>query len=43
MGSPQAADRDAYLKFAGNLEGFLAQLRGNARGACCGQGPLCAA
>ena len=26
----QAADRDAYLKLAGDLEGFLAQLRGNA-------------
>jgi site-specific DNA recombinase len=26
----QAADRDAYLKLAGNLESFLAQLRGNA-------------
>ena len=26
----QAADRDAYLTLAGDLEGFLAQLRGNA-------------
>ena len=26
----QAADRDAYLKLADDLEGFLAQLRGNA-------------
>jgi site-specific DNA recombinase len=26
----QAADRDAYLKLAGDLEGFLARLRGNA-------------
>ena len=26
----QAADRDAYLKLAGDLEGFLAQLRGSA-------------
>ena len=26
----QAADRDAYLKLAGDLEGFLAQLHGNA-------------
>ncbi len=26
----QAADRDAYLKLAGDLEGFLAQLRGKA-------------
>jgi site-specific DNA recombinase len=26
----QTADRDAYLKLAGDLEGFLAQLRGNA-------------
>jgi site-specific DNA recombinase len=26
----QAADRDAYLKLAGDLESFLAQLRGNA-------------
>ena len=26
----QAADRDAYLKLAGDLEGFLAQLRSNA-------------
>ena len=26
----QAADRDAYLKLADNLESFLAQLRGNA-------------
>jgi site-specific DNA recombinase len=26
----QAADRDAYLKLAGNLEGFLTQLRGSA-------------
>ena len=26
----QAADRDAYLKIADDLEGFLAQLRGNA-------------
>ena len=26
----QAADRHAYLKLAGDLEGFLAQLRGNA-------------
>jgi site-specific DNA recombinase len=26
----QAADRDAYLKLAGDLEGFLAQLRDNA-------------
>ncbi len=26
----QAADRDAYLKLAGNLDSFLAQLRGNA-------------
>ena len=25
----QAADRDAYLKLAGDLEGFLAQLRGS--------------
>ena len=25
----QAADRDAYLTLAGDLEGFLAQLRGN--------------
>ena len=29
----QAADRDAYLKLAGDLEGFLAQLRGNAAAA----------
>ena len=26
----QTADRDAYLTLAGDLEGFLAQLRGNA-------------
>jgi site-specific DNA recombinase len=26
----QAADRDAYLKLAGDLEGFLARLRGSA-------------
>ena len=26
----RAADRDAYLNLAGDLEGFLAQLRGNA-------------
>ncbi|MGH3253829.1 MAG: hypothetical protein ACRDOU_00245 [Streptosporangiaceae bacterium] len=26
----QAADRDAYLKLAGNLEGFPAQLRDSA-------------
>ena len=26
----QAADRDAYLRLAGDLEGFLARLRGNA-------------
>jgi site-specific DNA recombinase len=26
----QTADRDAYLRLAGDLEGFLAQLRGNA-------------
>ena len=26
----QAADRDAYLTLAGDLEGFLTQLRGNA-------------
>src|SRR5213595_933688 len=26
----QAADREAYLKLADDLEGFLAQLRGNA-------------
>ena len=26
----QAADRDAYLKLADDLDGFLAQLRGNA-------------
>ena len=26
----QAADRDAYLKLADDLEGFLARLRGNA-------------
>jgi site-specific DNA recombinase len=29
----QAADRDAYLKLADDLEGFLAQLRGNAANA----------
>jgi site-specific DNA recombinase len=29
----QAADRDAYLKLAGDLEGFLARLRGNAAAA----------
>jgi site-specific DNA recombinase len=29
----QAADRDAYLKLADNLEGFLAQLRGKAASA----------
>ena len=29
----QAADRDAYLQLAGNLESFLAQLRTTARGA----------
>ena len=29
----QAADRDAYLKLAGDLEGFLAQLRGKATSA----------
>lgn len=29
----QAADRDAYLKLADDLEGFLARLRGNARSA----------
>ena len=39
----QLADRDAYLKLADDLEGFLAQLRGNATtattrnaSACCG-------
>ncbi len=32
----QAADRDAYLKLAGDLEGFLAQLRGNAATATAG-------
>ena len=39
----QAADRDACLKLAGDLEGFLARLRGSAAtataktaGACCG-------
>ena len=26
----QAADRDAYLRLAGDLEGFLTRLRGNA-------------
>ena len=30
----QAADRDAYLKLAGDLEGFLAQLRGSTGTAC---------
>ena len=29
----QAADRDAYLRLAGDLAGFLAQLRGNAKSA----------
>jgi site-specific DNA recombinase len=29
----QAADRDAYLKLAGNLEGFLTQLRTSSQGA----------
>jgi site-specific DNA recombinase len=33
----QAADRDAYLKLADDLEGFLAQLRGNATTAITGQ------
>jgi hypothetical protein len=33
----QVADRDAYLKLADDLEGFLAQLRGNAATADTGQ------
>ncbi|MGO9221036.1 MAG: recombinase family protein [Streptosporangiaceae bacterium] len=33
----QAADRDAYLKLADDLEGFLTQLRGNAATAAVGQ------
>ena len=33
----QAAGRDAYLQLAGNLEGFLAQLRGNAANASIGE------
>ena len=33
----QAADRDAYLKLADDLEGFLAQLRGNAAAASTGE------
>jgi site-specific DNA recombinase len=33
----QAADRDAYLQLADNLEGFLAQLRGNAATASIGE------
>jgi site-specific DNA recombinase len=33
----QAADRDAYLKLADDLEGFLAQLRGNATTVTTGQ------
>jgi site-specific DNA recombinase len=33
----QAADRDAYLKLADDLEGFLAQLRGNAATVTTGQ------
>src|SRR5215468_10206818 len=33
----QAADRDAYLQLADNLEGFLAQLRGNAANASIGE------
>jgi len=33
----QAADRDAYLKLADDLEGFLTQLRGNAATATVGQ------
>ena len=32
----QAADRDAYLRLAGDLAGFLAQLRGNAKSASTG-------
>src|SRR6266702_3013804 len=31
--TPQLADRDAYLKLADDLEGFLAQLRGNTQDA----------
>jgi site-specific DNA recombinase len=33
----QAADRDAYLKLADDLEGFLTQLRGNAATAATGE------
>jgi site-specific DNA recombinase len=33
----QAADRDAYLKLASNLEGFLTQLRGSAATAAVGE------
>src|SRR5262249_3102708 len=33
----QAADRDAYLKLAGDLEGFLAQLRGTTATASTGE------
>ena len=39
----QAADRDAYLKLAGDLESFLARLRGHAVTATDGEPPAGAA